>query len=221
MHSLYLRQPNLTALLVALAAAALVWILAQVSGHAEALALRMVFAAALPLYALDVVETSRIGTGTEASPGPDHLAFGGAAGWSFAAFLTLAGWNGVEAAQRVILAALVGGGVLGLLLTRPWRRQPTIPTGRYDITKPITERPIAGRLYQLWPALCLAFVAALLVFPPPGGWTAGYLMGQMVILPFLIPRFPAQSGGGLSRHPVIPRVAGVALLVAGFTFLSR
>ena len=204
------RPGDPSALVRALCAVALVALCARVLGTAQDLAVRLLLAAALPLYALDQLRTARIATGTGPAARPDRVGLALSRAWLAAALIALAAWRGTAEAVPVVLGALAAGAAIGLASTR----LPVVPVAGdlHDLSRP--PRGWRHLLYRLWPVASLAFVLVLTLAPPDGGWPARALLAQMVVLPFLVQRFPPNGGGGLLRAPIVPRLAGVALIAA-------
>ncbi len=218
MKRLQQAYPNLFILAVAALVAGVLTLYLWWTGETQVLALRGVLIAALICLSFDVLDTASIGAGPRRLGNPDRWVLAGFHGWYLTAFLTLFLWETPEQFGSTLFAALIGGVIYGLLMAfAPWAERTRQSDGRrFDLSRPVTDTRFGGWLYRLWPLLSLVLILSFAAYPPDRGWDAGYLLFQIVLLPFIQVRYPAKPGSGA----LVPRLVGVGLLVGGVIWLD-
>jgi hypothetical protein len=189
-----------------------IWLL----GDTELLAMRGLYAAALVCLSFDALETANLGAGPRRWSNPDRWVMAGFHAVYLTAFLTLFMWEGSAQFGNTVYSALFGGLIYGFLTAfTTWSRPSARDNGaRYDLSRPITDRPFAGLLYRLWPLIVLALFLGYAGDPPDAGWADNQFL-QIVLLSTLMVRYPPARKMAVWRGPVLHRLVGAGLLLVG------
>ncbi|EPX82007.1 hypothetical protein [Salipiger mucosus] len=203
-------------LLAGLGMAAVLWAVTGGEGAVDNRPMRAVYAGALGLFGFGALQAALLGVSGGRARASHRIGLVGQFACFLGAYFALQSWDGSPGLPHGLVAGVAGGAVLGLVaMVAAGRAKPADGGGRFDLRRPFSGRRLGPLLYAGVPPLALLLVIGMMADAGEEGLSEGYILFQLVFMPFLVRLYPPMPGTAAGRATFAAQLAGLALMLAG------